>query len=117
MNQNAITNAMIRQIVARIRCATCGHRYSTSDVQVLGKRERAWAISLKCRECHTQALVLAVIDNGATHPIHTDLSPSEWERFAPSPAISVDDVIEFHAWMSLYDGDMSEIMDEPLPPE
>jgi hypothetical protein len=117
MNQNAITNAMIRQIVARIRCATCGHRFSASDVQVLGKRERMWAISLKCRGCHTQALVLAVMDNGATHPIDTDLSPSEWERFAPSPAISADDVIEFHTWMSLYDGDMSEIMDEPLPPE
>jgi hypothetical protein len=117
MNDNPVTNAMIRQIVARIRCATCNHRFSLSDVHVLGKREHLWAISLNCRECRTQALVLAVIENGSPLSIATDLTPSEWERFAKCPAISIDEVIEFHDYMSSYDGDLSEIMDEPLPAE
>lgn len=88
-----------------------------SDVRVIGRRENAWAMSANCRECRTQALFLAVIGSGTAQPIHTDLTPSEWERFKGRPPISLDDVIEFYRYMDTYDGDLSEIMDEPLPEE
>lgn len=117
MNQNAVTQAMIRQVVAHTRCAICGHRFGMSDVRVIGRRENAWAMSVNCRACRTQALLLAVMGEGAAKPLCTDLLPDEWERFKTRPPISVDDVVEFYCYMDAYDGDLSEIMDEPLPEE
>jgi hypothetical protein len=117
MNQNAITQAMIRQIVAHARCAVCGHHFSKSDIQIIGRRENAWAMSVTCRECRTKALMLAVMANGVTQPIYTDLDPVEWERFKARPPISENDVINFYAWLSAYEGDFSEVLDEPLADE
>lgn len=115
MNHQSLTQAMIRQIVAHARCAMCGHRFAMGDVRVLGRRGSAWAMSAVCRECRTQALFLAVMSEGTTRHIYTDLSPGEWERFKVRPAITVDDVIDFYVHMDAYDGDLSEILDEPLP--
>lgn len=117
MNQNALTSAMIRQIVAQTRCGVCGHHFSKTDVHVIGRHENTWAMSVTCRECRTKALMLAVLANGTTRPIHTDLDPTEWERFKSRPPISIDDVIHFYDYLSVYDGDFSEIMDEPLAEE
>jgi len=117
MNQNALTQALIRQIVARTRCTTCGHHFGPSDVRVIGRRDKTWVMSMQCRECRTQALVLAVVNDGVAQSFYTDLLPDEWERVKARPPNSTNDVIEFYRAMEAYDGDFSEIMDEPLPPE
>jgi hypothetical protein len=117
MNENVNVQALIRQIVARVRCAVCGHHFVSTDIQVLGHREHVWAMQANCRECRTRALLLAVIDGKSTHPIYTDLEPDEWVRFKDLPPVSLDEFIDFHQAMQAYDGDFSEIMDEPLPKE
>jgi len=117
MNQNAITQAMIRQIVAHAKCSVCGHHFTKNDVQVIGRRENAWAMSVTCRECRTKGLMLAVITNGTTQPYHTDLEPSEWARIKERPPISADDVVKVYEYLDAYDGDFSEILDEPLEEE
>ncbi len=117
MNQNAIPQAMMRQIVARARCAVCGHHFSMSDIHVIGRRENVWAMSVKCRECRTEALLLAVMTEGKTRPIYTDMEPDEWKRFRACPPVSVDDVITFHRHMRSYNGDFSDILEDRLPEE
>jgi hypothetical protein len=117
MNSNANTQAIVRQIVARVRCAVCKHHFGASDVQMLGKRETAWAFQVRCRECRTEALMLVLVTSRGAQPIYTDLAPSEWKRFQASPPISDDDVIEVHRYIQAYTGDFSELLDEPLPPE
>jgi hypothetical protein len=117
MSENVNVQALIRQIVARVRCAVCGHHFASSDIRVLGRREHVWAMQVNCRECRTRALLLAVIDGKSAHPIYTDLDPDEWQRFKDLPPLSLDEVIAFHQFMQAYDGDFSEILDEPLPEE
>ena len=116
MNSNAIPQAMMRQIVARTRCSVCGHSFSMNDIRVIGRRDNAWAMSVTCRECRTQALLLAVVAGGEAHHVRTDLVPTEWERFKSSEPVSTNDVIEFYRHLDSYDGDFSEILEEPLPP-
>jgi hypothetical protein len=117
MNQNGITQSLIRQIVAHTRCAACGHSFNSKNVHVIGKRDNALAMSAVCRECRTQALFLVMLGQSKPQPIYTDLTPGEWHRFQARPAISHDDVIEFYRYMDSYAGDLSEVMDEPLPQE
>lgn len=117
MNSNINTQAIVRQIVARVRCAVCNHHFAMSDIQLLGKREQAWAFRVRCRECRNDALMLALVESGKTQPVYTDLAPSEWERFKDNPPITEDDVIQVHRHIQAYEGDFSELLDEPLPPE
>ena len=117
MSENVNVQALIRQIAARVRCAVCGHHFTSTDIRVLGHREHVWAMQVNCRECRTRALLLAVIDGKSALPIYTDLEPDEWLRFNDLPRLTLDDVIEFHQYMQAYEGDFSEIMDEPLPEE
>jgi hypothetical protein len=117
MNPKSISLAMIRQIAAHATCTVCGHHFHINDFQVLGRRENVWAMRVNCRECHTHALFFAVLSEGVAHPLYSDLEPKEWDRFKGCGAISVDDVVAFHKYISEYKGDFSEILDEPLPPE
>ncbi len=117
MNEKVNAQVLIRQIVAHVKCTVCGHHFGASDIQILGHREQVWAMRVNCRECRTQALLLAVVEGNATRPVYTDLAPDEWQRFKDCPPISADDVIAMHRHIQSYDGDFSEILDEPLPDE
>jgi uncharacterized protein YbaR (Trm112 family) len=117
MNNSAIPPALFQEIVARVRCAMCGHSFRARDIQMLGRRDNAWALRVACPMCRTQALLLAVIERHAAQTLYSDLTPDEWVRFQDRPPIAPDDVIAFHQYIHAYDGDFSEILDEPLPPE
>ncbi len=116
-NPNAITLALVRQIVAQTSCAVCERRFHLNDVSVLGRQGNVWALRVNCRDCQRQDLLLAVLENGKTHPIYTDLTPDEWARFKDRAAISTDEVIAFHTYIQAYPGDWSEILDAPLAAE
>ena len=114
---NATSQALIRQIVEHVTCAVCGHHYGKSDVQILGRREQVWAMKVQCRECRTKSLLLAVVNDTGTRPVYTDLVPDEWERFRESPPVSVDDVVRAHEYLQGYEGDFTDILEDPLPEE
>ena len=115
MNPNS--KSLIRQIVAHVTCAVCGHHFGVSDIQVIGRREHIWAMRVNCRECRTQALLLAVVNEQGTQSIYTDLSPDEWKHFKDAAPISANDVIATHEYLESYDGDFSDILEELLPDE
>ncbi len=114
---NTSTQAIIRQIVAHVTCAVCGQHFAMSDIHVVGRREQVWAMRVRCRECRTEALLLAVVNEAGTQSIYTDLMPAEWERFKNAVPVTADDVISVHEFLAAYEGDLSELMDEPLPQE
>jgi hypothetical protein len=114
---NANNQALIRQIVAHVTCSVCGHHFGMSDIQVVGRREQVWAMRVNCRECRTQALLLAIVNDRGTQSVFTDLTPEEWVRFRQAPIITDNDVIAIHLHLASYAGDFSEILDEPLPDE
>lgn len=117
MKNDATAQALIKQIAARVTCAVCSHHFGAKDIELVGKRENVWAMRVNCRECRTKALLLAVVNQGTVRSIDTDLVPEDWERFKASPPISTDDVIAVHEFIQSYDGDFSDILEEPLPEE
>jgi hypothetical protein len=117
MKQDATSQALIRQISARVTCGTCGHHFGARDIEPIGKRDNVWALRVNCRECHTKALVLAVVNQGTARQVHTDLLPEDWDRFKDSPPITLDDVIATHEFIQDYSGDLTDILEEPLPAE
>lgn len=117
MKHDATSQALIRQIAAHVTCAVCSHHFGANDIELVGRRENVWAMRVNCRECHTKALLLAIVNQGTARPVYTDLVPEDWERFKESPPISTDDVISVHEFIQSYDGDFTDILEEPLPEE
>ncbi len=111
------SQSLIRQIVAHVKCAVCGHHFGVSDIQVVGRRDQVWAMRVSCRECRTQALLLAVVNERGMRPVYTDLYPDEWSRFRDAGAVSTDDLIRLHQYLAAYGGDFGDLLDEPLPDE
>lgn len=115
MKNDVTAQALIRQIAANVTCAVCGHHFGAKDIELVGKRENIWAMQVNCRECHTKALLLAVVNQGTARQVDTDLVPEDWHRFKNRPPISVDDVISVHEFIQSYAGDFTDILEEPLP--
>lgn len=115
MKGDVSSQALIRQIAARVTCAVCSHHFAANDIELVGKRENVWAMRVNCRECKTKALLLAVVSQGTARRVESDLVPEDWERFKENSPISVDDVIAIHEFIRSYDGDFTDILEEPLP--
>jgi hypothetical protein len=117
MDDSVLPPTLLEQILAQLRCPVCRRRLRASDAQIIGRRGKAWAMSIRCPMCYTQAVLFAVLTGHNPQTLYSDLTPGEWERFKNLPPISTDDVIAFHRFIQSYPGDFSEILDEPLPPE
>lgn len=115
--EDSLPPTMLKEIVARLRCVVCQHRFRAKDAQIIGRRGKVWAMRVHCPMCHTQALLFAILTEHTAQMLYSDLTPDEWERFQDLPPISTNDVIAFHRFIQSYTGDFSEILDEPLPPE
>lgn len=70
--------------------------------------------ALRCPMCVSHRLVLALWQKGGVRTFTTDLDREEWLYYRNAPPIDVDDVIRVARLMSGYDGDLSEVLEDPL---
>jgi hypothetical protein len=103
-------------------CARCGQPYAAQGIRVLAQREEIAFVQLVCFACQIQTLALVTGVPAASQAADggDDLaaampagSPEDEARSVdPSwPAISDDDVLEMHAFLAGYDGDLTGLLD------
>lgn len=97
---------LIKQLMTSMRCDCCGQFYESYNIDVLGHREDLWFLRVLCSVCHTQCLVAAVIRQGGTPEVVTDLTEAEVDKFRDS-VVGVDDVLDMHNFLKDFDGDFS----------
>lgn len=114
---NASSQALIRQIVAHVTCAVCGHHFGVSDIQIVGRREHIWALRVRCRECRSEALLLAVVNDKGAQPVYSDLLPEEWEHLADAAPVSTDDVISIHEYLQSHDVAWAQLTEDSFQDE
>jgi hypothetical protein len=101
--------------LATCACAACGQPYGESQVRLIAQREELFFVDLACPHCGSQAVAIVSIQ------LDDDVALIESQRVVPStadrrdedgssPAISVDDVIDVHALLSTFDGDIEQLM-------
>ncbi len=110
-------NEIIDKIARRLQCTTCGRRYKAYDFSMIEERENLAVMRLICRECHKQSVVLAVVQHRKVRPVLSELEPDEWQRVHALPRLASDDVIRMHREMDAYQGDFTDVLEDPLPPE
>lgn len=109
-------NDLIARIAKKLKCSACGRTYRLCDFHLLEERDAVSVMRLVCCGCRKQSLVLAVVRRRQIHSFFSELAPDEWMYFSRAQPLDVDDVIAIHRQMQVYDGDFSEVLEDPLPP-
>lgn len=113
------TEKQIKRIVLdrMERCSVCHRTFEPDDVHVLSRKSDMWMLMVSCDECHARNFVAAVIGDGDAEEAQlalrrlgeehvratNDIEP-ELEKISADP-VSVDDVLEIHAFLEQFDGD------------
>jgi len=95
--------------MSAMNCNSCGERYKTKNVKVLGHADYIWFLNVYCSDCHSQALITAVIKEGKPPEIITDLTKSEIAKFTQSSTIGTDDILDTHSFLNDFDGDFIKL--------
>lgn len=99
-----------------LRCQSCRRRARPKDLQTLQHQANSAVFRLRCPVCAQERLLVARWSGLAVKMYHTELDAEEWQHYSQSPRVSADDVIRMHLTMSTYDGDLSDVLEDPLPP-
>jgi hypothetical protein len=103
------------------RCSVCHRGFEPDDVHVLSRKSDMWMLMVSCGECQARNFVAAVIGDGDAEEAQlalrrlgeehirarVDIEP-EVEGEVGEP-ISVDDVLEIHAFLQGFDGDFQSL--------
>jgi hypothetical protein len=105
-----ITAVMAR----RLRCPSCMRRFRPQDISALESSGRFGVFRLRCPMCNSQRLIMAQWSKNAIRTYVTDLDTEEWQHYRNGPPINVDDVLRVHRMLQTYDGDLSDVLEDPV---
>lgn len=98
----------------RLRCPSCLRRFRPQDISALESRAHLGVYRLRCPMCNSQRLVIAVWNKNAVRTYTTDLDAEEWMFYRHAPPINADDVLRVHQMFATYDGDFSDVLEDPI---
>ncbi len=107
--ERTMRQAFIRHLVANLQCVSCGERYTRNDIYVLGHHEDVWVSAVVCNHCGTQGLVFATLREGNQFEFAARSDADELAALQQLPPLSVDDVLDMHAFLRGFDGDMQTL--------
>jgi hypothetical protein len=101
--------------LATCACAACGQPYGESQVRLIAQREELFFVDLACPHCGSQAVAIVSIqlddDQTLVESRRLVVGDAEADGDAGSaPAISADDVLDVHALLAAFGGDIEQLM-------
>ena len=105
----------LEQIIAEARknlvCPVCGRSYEASEIRLRGFLDHAYIIQTVCHNGHMPLVTVFVATSqpGQTPTFTPRIQPLRREK------VTVDDVIESHAILDKFSGDIGQLW--PQPPE
>lgn len=103
------------------RCSVCHRGFETDDVHILSRKSDMWMLMVTCSECHARNFVAAVIGDGDAEEAQLALRrlgeehvrsrlDAEIEEAEPAAdPVTVDDVLDVHAFLEDFDGDFQSL--------
>lgn len=107
------------------RCSVCHRGFEPDDVHILSRKSDMWMLMVSCGECQARNFVAAVIGDGDAEEAQLALRRLGEEHVRtkldvdavdegdgePREPVSVDDVLEIHAFLQGFDGDFQALFD------
>lgn len=102
---------MVLKLVSQLRCVECGRLYDSHDFTLLHRWEDMWVLSTRCRHCNEPCHVVVFMRLDAAPEPVTDLTLEELEDADQLPPITRDDVLDIHALLHEFEGDLDDLFD------
>lgn len=101
--------------LASFGCAACGQPYGEAHIRLIAQREELFFVDLSCPHCGSQAVAIVTIqvDGDGTTLDGGELVRAESPvktAAADAPAISADDVLDAHALLDDFSGDVHQLI-------
>ena len=100
---------IIKRLMTSVKCSVCGQRFETYNIDVLSECKDLWVLKASCPGCHTQCLVVAIVNQEKAPEVITDLTEAELDKFNQSGILSADDVLDIHDFLQNFNGDFSQL--------
>jgi len=100
---------LLKKLMSSIKCGSCGNHYEERNVEVLGNSEEMWFLQAVCSACHTQSLVVAIVQKCNDSDVITDLKDTEQVKFAAVSVVNADDLLDMHGFLKGFKGDFSSL--------
>lgn len=98
----------------RLRCPQCKRRYRPQDFHIVESAPQWSVFRLRCAMCLTQRLLIGVRSKNTMRAYATDLDVQEWNHYRRLPPIDADDVVRVARMLKTYDGDFSDVLEDPI---
>ena len=98
---------LLKKLMSSIKCGSCGKNFTAHNVEVLGNNDEMWFLQAICSACHTQSLVVAIIQKCNESSGVTDLTKAELVEFDTVGMVDADDLLDMHHFLKGFDGDFS----------
>lgn len=105
---------IVQKIAGRFACNQCARKYRASNITTIDKWDSTRLLRLACAWCGAEEVLAVVLHGNQAHAVLLDLVASEWAYFRRQPAVSTNDVVNMARAMRDYDGDFSEILEDPV---
>jgi hypothetical protein len=102
---------LVLRLVAQLSCAECGRRFDPHDFTLVHRWKDLWVLATRCRHCDVASHVVVFMRLDAEAEPVTDLTADELDAAEEWSPISADDVLDVHALLSEFDGDLGELFD------
>jgi hypothetical protein len=101
--------------LASFGCAACGEAYGQGHIRLIAQREELYFVDLSCDHCGSQAVAIVTIQiDGETARLETgELVRAEGSPESPAPngpPVSADDVLDAHAMLDDFEGDVHQLI-------
>lgn len=106
MDRNKFLN-LLKNLQSIMRCPSCGALYSVEEMQFVGSQDGYFLLSMTCTQCSLPVWVNFFTGSNSSRKFTTDLTIYDFDLSA-QPAITKNEVIEFHSFIKSFDGDFKK---------
>lgn len=94
----------LKNIEKRIEnCPSCGAKYQIEEVQFLGQVDGFLLLQMSCKKCHLSVWESYIVAKDSSVK-QAFVQGSNKESFLEMPGINADELINFHNFMEIFDG-------------
>jgi hypothetical protein len=102
---------LVFKLVSQLHCLDCGRAYDREDFSLAHRGEDVWVLSTHCHHCNGRSHVIIFMHPDGIPSLNWDLTPEEASSVERLPAITADDVLDMHLFLSEFDGDFEELFE------
>jgi hypothetical protein len=101
-----------------LHCPVCSNKYNAEQTSIIESKDpekyenSSLLVHTECERCKSSVVFSIALDGPEVFSVGmvTDLNSTDAKRFRDADSISLNEVIDFHEFLSVFDGDFERML-------